>query len=61
MAEFLLGRIKFVWKNDWSSSVAYVKDDVVRYGGKVFICNTVHTPQSDFFTNITNLNLFSEG
>ena len=42
MAEFLLGRIKFVWKNDWSSSVAYVKDDVVRYGGKVYICTTAH-------------------
>ena len=61
MAEFLLGRIKFVWKNEWSSSVAYVKDDVVRYGGKVYICTTAHTSQSDFYTDITNWNVFADG
>ena len=61
MAEFLLGRIKFVWKNDWSSSIAYVKDDVVRYGGKVYICTTAHTSQSDFYTDISNWDVFADG
>ena len=29
MAEFKLGRIRFVWKNTWAGSTTYYKDDVV--------------------------------
>ena len=31
MAEFKLGRIRFVWKDEWAGTTVYVKDDVVRY------------------------------
>lgn len=34
MAEFKLGRIRFVWKADWATSTTYYKDDVIRFGGK---------------------------
>ena len=34
MADFVLGRIKFVWKGAWAST-SYIADDVVRYGGNV--------------------------
>ena len=64
MAEFLLGRIKFVWKGDWAVSTAYVKDDVIRYGGKVYICTTAHTSNSSstgFYTDETNWNVFADG
>ena len=34
MADFVLGRIKFVWKGAWAKFL-YIGDDVVRYGGNV--------------------------
>ncbi len=37
MADFVLGRIKFVWKGAWAASTSYIADDVVRYGGNAFI------------------------
>jgi len=65
MAEFLLGRIKFVWKGNWTTGTAYVKDDVVRYGGKVYICIAAHTADADFYTDLENQtprwNIFSDG
>ena len=34
MAEFKLGRIRFVWKGAWFTGNEYFIDDVVRYGGR---------------------------
>jgi hypothetical protein len=48
MAEFKLGRIRFVWKGEWSAATTYYKDDVIRYGGKTYICTVGHTSDSDF-------------
>jgi hypothetical protein len=48
MAEFKLGRLRFVWKNTWSSSATYVKDDIVRYGGMAFVCVLGHEADNDF-------------
>ena len=31
MAEFKLGRIRFIWKGDWITATTYYKDDIVRY------------------------------
>ena len=53
MAEFKLGRIRFVWKGDWATPTVYYKDDVVRYGGKTFICTTGHTSDADFYTDLS--------
>jgi len=52
MAEFKLGRIRFVWKSDWATGTTYYKDDVVKYGGKVFICITGHAASADFYTDL---------
>jgi len=52
MAEFKLGRIRFVWKGDWTPSTTYFKDDVVRYGGRTYICDIGHTSASDFYTDL---------
>lgn len=52
MAEFKLGRLKFVWKGVWSASTVYVKDDVVRYGGKSYVALLGHTSQSDFYSDL---------
>jgi hypothetical protein len=62
MAEFKLGRIRFVWKNTWASATTYIKDDVVRFGGKTYVCILGHTSTSNFYTDLAaNWNLASDG
>ena len=55
MAEFKLGRIKFVWKDDWVSATVYYVDDVIRYGGRTYICKIGHTAAADFYTDLDNV------
>lgn len=43
MVDFVLGRLKFVYRGAWAASTAYVKDDIVRYGGRSYVCKTNHT------------------
>ena len=38
MAEFKLGRIRFIWKGGWTPATAFYKDDIVRYGGNTYLC-----------------------
>jgi len=52
MADFVLGRIKFVWKGSWAGSTAYIADDVVRYGGNAFIALANHTSSTLFETDL---------
>jgi len=52
MAEFKLGRIRFVWKQDWTTGTEYYKDDVVSYGGTTFICVKGHLAAADFYTDL---------
>ena len=65
MAEFKLGRIKFVWKNTWTASTVYYVDDVIRYGGRTYICVVGHTSANDFNTDLeyspTKWNQMSDG
>ena len=65
MAEFKLGRIRFVWKNEWTTPTTYYKDDVVRFGGKTYVCQVGHTSVADFNTDLdispTKWNLMSDG
>ena len=55
MAEFNLGRIRFVWKGAWVQSTSYIKDDVIRYGGKTYLCVIGHTAAADFNTDLENI------
>lgn len=48
MAEFKLGRIRFIWKDSWTASTTYYKDDIVKHGGNTFVCIQGHTSTSDF-------------
>jgi hypothetical protein len=54
MAEFKLGRIRFIWKDEWSEATTYYKDDVVRYGGKTFMCVVGHISQTDFMLDLND-------
>ena len=51
MAEFKLGRIRFIWKSDWAPSTVYYKDDVVRNGGNTYVCIAGHTAPALFTTS----------
>jgi len=65
MAEFKLGRIKFVWKGEWNTATQYIKDDVIKYGGKTYMCVLGHTSSVDFNTDLniipTRWNLMADG
>ena len=65
MAEFKLGRLRFVWKGAWAQSTTYYIDDIINYGGKTFLCVEGHTASDDFYTDLDNVptrwNQFSDG
>ena len=65
MAEFKLGRIRFVWKGNWTTGTTYYKDDIIAYGGKTFLCVVGHTANADFYVDLDNVptkwNQFSDG
>ena len=54
MAEFKLGRIKFVWKGPWQASNPYYKDDVVLVGGVSYMCINAYTSSSSFASDTVN-------
>jgi hypothetical protein len=64
MAQFKLGRIRFVWKGTWSTSYGYIVDDVIQYNGKTYICVVSHT-SGTFSTDLANAtprwNLMTDG
>jgi len=51
MAEFKLGRIRFIWKGTWTAATTYYKDDVVRNGGNTYICIAGHDSPTLFTTD----------
>jgi len=54
MAEFKLGRIKFVYQGAWTTGTQYVVDDVVTVGGKTYICIVSNTASAQFATDLTS-------
>ena len=57
MADFVLGRLKFKWRGDWSTSTAYLIDDIVKYGGNNYVCIVNHTSAAataDFYTDLNS-------
>ena len=65
MAEFKLGRIRFVYQGAWTAGRAYVVDDVISVGGKSWICVVNHTSSPLFATDQTFVptrwNLLADG
>jgi hypothetical protein len=62
MAEFKLGRIRFIWKGDWAQTTVYYKDDIIRNGGNTYVCIAGHTSTSDFAADLeTYWNKISDG
>lgn len=61
MAEFKLGRLRFVWKGVWASGTPYVKDDVIRHKGNSYVCTTGHTSSAVFYTDSSHWNTMTDG
>jgi hypothetical protein len=60
MAEFKIARIRFTWKGDWSAGTIYTKDDIVRYGGKSYVCLVGHTSDTNFYTDLYYIDTTTE-
>jgi len=52
MADFVLGRIRFQFKGEWTTATAYIKDDCVEYGGNVYVVKENHTSNADFYVDL---------
>jgi len=65
MAEFKLGRIRFVWRGQWTTGTQYLVDDVISNGGKSYICVINHTAAVSFDTDLdaipTKWNIVADG
>ena len=63
MAEYILGRIKFVYQGDWTTGTKYIADDIVTVGGKSYICVTGHTAAAAFATDLaaSNWEIIADG
>lgn len=53
MAEFKLGRIRFVYKDSWIADKVYYKDDIVKNGGNMYVCVNGHTSSNNFPTDLS--------
>jgi hypothetical protein len=51
MSNFNIDRLKFRWKGNWSTGLEYIKDDVVYFDGKAYVCLQGHTASTFFNDN----------
>jgi len=56
MADFILGRLKFNWRGNWTVSTSYIKDDIIKYGANTYTCLINHTSSSTIPGFYTDLN-----
>ena len=55
MADFKIDRIRFRWRGDWVAGTSYIKDDIVRYGAKIFVSIEMHTADANFYNDLDNI------
>ena len=53
MADFKITRIRYTWKGTWNATTQYVRDDIVYYGGKSYVCFVTHTASTTFLADLT--------
>jgi len=61
MVDFVLGRLKFKFQGAWVTSTAYIKDDIVTYGGNAFAAIANHTSAADFYTDTASWTRITAG
>ena len=50
--EFKIGRLRYTWRGEWVTAIAYNRDAVVQYNGKTYICLEPHTSQINFYDDL---------
>jgi hypothetical protein len=53
-AEFKIGRLRFTWLGPWAPNTAYIKDAIVSYQGKTYVCLIANTSDASNFYNDLN-------
>ena len=53
MADFKIAKIRYTWKGTWSATTQYVRDDIIHYGGKSYVCFATHIASSAFLADLT--------
>jgi hypothetical protein len=61
MAEFKIGRLRFVWRGVWTTGYDYVKDDVIRVGGSSYVCIEGHRSDTTFASDSDKWERMQEG
>ena len=56
MAEFKLGRFRYTWRGEWSAFGRYNPDDIVSYGGKVYVSVESHIANQNFYSDLNFFN-----
>lgn len=56
MAEFKLSRFKYTWDGEWSPRTRYNPDQLVSFGGKVYVSLETHTSNTNFYADLEYLN-----
>lgn len=56
MAEFKLNRFRYTWRGEWSAYTRYNPDDVVSYGGKVYVSLETHAAAPNFYNDLNFFN-----
>jgi hypothetical protein len=56
MADFKLSRLKYTWRGIWTSGTVYYNDDIIRVGGRVYVCIAPHTADTNFYDDLNFLN-----
>lgn len=52
MADFKILKIRFRWAGNWTNGASYIKDDIVRYGGKTYVALKTHISAANFYTDL---------
>ena len=53
MAEFKISRLRYNWEGEWETDKDYIRDAVVRYNGKTYVCFEAHT-SGDFYEDLNH-------
>ena len=61
MPDFVLGRLKFKFLGEFDPGFAYIKDDIIRVGGRSYVCTSNHTAAGNFGADSANWELMVDG
>jgi len=51
MSNFNINKLKFRWQGEWTSNSNFIKDDIITYDGKAYVCLKSHLSSSLFFND----------